>query len=124
MFRDLTAIAITWGNNDQEEVLVLSAIVSLRSGWRLPMRVQMEDAIFENLLLDWGPSTAAHAVKGVTNWPSLLATRDVCPLFLWRHGLIHVPADDSNNLCWLLSVVVPFLLLPACSMIGWLSTLL
>ncbi len=66
MFRDLTAIAITWGNHEQEEALTLTAAAPLQSGWRLPMRVQMEDAIFENLLLGWGPSAAAHAVKGVT----------------------------------------------------------
>ena len=55
-----------WGVHEQEEALILTAAAPLRAGWRLPMRIQMEDAIFENLLLDWGPTAAAHAVKGAT----------------------------------------------------------
>ena len=59
------AIDITWVPDEEHgDGLLLSAAAPLQAGWRLAREAVMDGALYQSLLLEWGPSAAAHALKG------------------------------------------------------------
>jgi len=72
----------------------------MQGGLRLQQQPLTEGASFECLLLDWGPSVAAHALQGMSRWPASML--NVCGLQVWTRpagGNLSVQKETHGHQC-------------------------